>query len=143
MARNGYTVDLDGLEALASRVRPKLITIGGSLRLFPDNVREIRASDDTINAKVLFDAAHQCGMNTGRAWANPLTKGAHLVTISTYKSSGEPPSGLIVTNESAIAEWLDQIAFPRMTINFDTAKLAVLVISMLDWRELGVAYADK
>src|SRR3546814_6710051 len=32
---DGYTIDLDGLARLAEAVRPKLITVGGSLNLFP------------------------------------------------------------------------------------------------------------
>jgi len=138
---DGYTVDLAALAELAARVRPKLITIGGSLNLFPHPVREIRAIADSVGAKVLFDAAHQCGIIAGGVWANPLTEGAHLMTMSTYKSLGGPAGGLIVTNDAAIAERLDAIAFPGMTANFDAAKSAALAISLLDWRDHGPAYA--
>ncbi|MBL9056360.1 MAG: aminotransferase class I/II-fold pyridoxal phosphate-dependent enzyme [Rhodobacteraceae bacterium] len=138
---DGYTVDLAALADLAARVRPKLITIGGSLNLFPHPVREIRAIADAVGAKVLFDAAHQCGIIAGGVWANPLAEGAHLMTMSTYKSLGGPAGGLIVTNDAAIAERLDAIAFPGMTANFDAAKSAALAISLLDWRDHGAAYA--
>ena len=140
---DGYTVDLDALRALAARVKPKLITIGGSLNLFPHPVAEIRAIADQIGAHLLFDAAHQCGIIAGGAWDNPLDQGAHLMTMSTYKSLGGPPSGLIVTNDADIAQRLDKIAFPGMTANFDAAKSAALALTMLDWREHGAAYADK
>ncbi len=138
---DGYTVDLDGLRALALEERPKLITIGASLNLFEHPVAEIRAIADEIGAKVLFDAAHQCGIIAGRAWKNPLAEGAHLMTMSTYKSLGGPPAGLLVTNEADLAENLDAIAFPGMTANFDAAKSAALAVSMLDWREHGTGYA--
>ncbi len=138
---DGYSVDLDGLRSLARRVRPKLITIGGSLNLFAHPVREIRAIADEVGAHVLFDAAHQCGIIAGGVWANPLAEGAHLMTMSTYKSLGGPAGGLIVTNDAAIAERLDRIAFPGMTANFDAAKSAALAITLLDWREHGAAYA--
>ncbi len=138
---DGYTVDLAALAELAARVRPKLITIGGSLNLFPHPVREIRAIADSVGAKVLFDAAHQCGIIAGGVWANPLAEGAHLMTMSTYKSLGGPAGGLIVTNDAAIAKRLDAIAFPGMTANFDAAKSAALAISLLDWRDHGPAYA--
>lgn len=138
---DGYTVDLEALETLANKVRPKLITIGGSLNLFPHPVAEIRKIADHIGAYVLFDAAHQCGMIAGKAWPNPLDQGAHLMTMSTYKSLGGPPSGLIVTNDPEIAQRLDAIAFPGMTANFDAAKSAALAMSMLDWRDHGQAYA--
>jgi glycine hydroxymethyltransferase len=138
---DGYTVDLEALRALALRVRPKLITIGGSLNLFPHPVAEVRAIADAVGATVLFDAAHQCGIIAGGAWANPLDQGAHLMTMSTYKSLGGPAGGLIVTNDAAIAEALDHIAFPGMTANFDAGKTAALAISLLDWREHGAGYA--
>lgn len=139
---DGYTVDLDGLRALAKQVRPKLITVGGSLNLFPHPVREVRAIADEVGAKVLFDAAHQCGIIAGGVWASPLAEGAHLMTMSTYKSLGGPAGGLIVTDDADIAERLDAIAFPGMTANFDAAKSAALAISLLDWREYGAAYAQ-
>jgi glycine hydroxymethyltransferase len=63
------------------------------------------------------------------------------MTMSTYKSLGGPPSGLIVTNEPELAERLDQIAFPGLTANFDVAKTASLAITLLDWKVYGRAYA--
>ncbi|SFL45946.1 serine hydroxymethyltransferase [Shimia aestuarii] len=139
---DGYTVDLDGLAALARKVKPALITIGGSLNLLEHPVAEIRAIADEVGAHVLFDAAHQCGMIAGKAWKNPLAEGAHMMTMSTYKSLGGPPSGLIVTNEPEVARRLDAIAFPGMTANFDAAKSAALAMTMLDWRDFGPAYAQ-
>jgi glycine hydroxymethyltransferase len=138
---DGYTVDLAALRTQAHALRPKLITIGGSLNLFPHPVREIRAIADEVGALLLFDAAHLCGMIAGQAWPNPLAEGAHLMTMSTYKSLGGPASGLIVTNDPAIAERLDAIAFPGLTANFDAAKSAALAITLLDWKEHGSAYA--
>lgn len=139
----GYTVDLAALADLAERVRPKMITIGGSLNLCEHPVREIREIADGVGAMVLFDAAHQCGIIAGKAWKNPLDEGAHLMTMSTYKSLGGPPSGLIVTNDDEIAKRLDKIAFPGMTANFDAAKSAALAVTMLDWRDFGTAYAKE
>ena len=138
-----YSVDLAKLREQALAVRPKLITIGCSLNLFPHRVREIRAIADEVGAKLLFDAAHLSGPIAGRAWQQPLTEGAHLMTMSTYKSLGGPPSGLIVTDDAAIAERLDAIAFPGLTANFDAAKSASLAITLLDWKEHGKAYAAK
>ncbi|KUJ76611.1 serine hydroxymethyltransferase [Ruegeria marisrubri] len=139
---DGYSLDLEGLRALAREHRPKLITVGGSLNLFPHPVRAVREIADEVGAKVLFDAAHQCGIIAGGVWANPLDEGAHLMTMSTYKSLGGPAGGLIVTNDAEIAERLDAIAFPGMTANFDAAKSAALAISLLDWIEYGPAYGQ-
>jgi len=140
---DGYSIDVEGLAKLAGKVKPKLITVGGSLNLFEHPVARVREIADSVGAKVLFDAAHQCGIIAGNAWHNPLAEGAHLMTMSTYKSLGGPPSGLIVTNDAELAERLDHIAFPGMTANFDAAKSAALAMTMLDWRDHGKAYAQK
>ncbi len=138
-----YTVDIDALRRLAHDTKPKLITIGMSLNLFPHPVADIRAIADEVGAYVLFDAAHQCGMIAGGIFADPLAEGAHLMTMSTYKSLGGPAGGLIVTNDDALAERLDAIAYPGLTANFDVAKSAALAIGLLDWREHGAAYAQR
>ena len=140
---DGYTVDIHALKQLVMAEKPKLITIGGSLNLTEHPVSEIRQIADLVQAKVMFDAAHQCGIIAGKAWKNPLHEGAHLMTMSTYKSLGGPAGGLIVSNDAEIAERLDAIAFPGMTANFDAAKSAALAITMLDWRDFGVAYASE
>lgn len=137
-----YTVDVDALRTLAHDIKPALITIGGSLNLNPHPVADIRAIADDVGAKILFDAAHLSGIIAGNAWENPLHQGAHLMTMSTYKSLGGPASGLILTNDAEIAQRLDAIAYPGLTANFDAAKSAALAISLLDWREYGAAYAQ-
>lgn len=141
VSADGYTIDLDGLREQARTVRPRLITIGMSLNLFPHPVAEIRSIADEVDAFVLFDAAHQCGMIAGGVFPDPLAEGAHMMTMSTYKSLGGPAGGLVVTNESDLARRIEAIAFPGLTANFDVAKSAALAIGLLDWREFGPAYA--
>jgi glycine hydroxymethyltransferase len=139
---DGYTVDVDALRALAHEVRPKLITAGGSLNLFAHPVATLRAIADEVGAKLLFDAAHLSGMIAGRVWDNPLAHGAHALTMSTYKSLGGPPGGLIASDDAALAERLDAIAYPGLTANFDAGKVAALAVSLIDWKQHGRAYAQ-
>jgi glycine hydroxymethyltransferase len=138
-----YTVDVDALAVLARTVRPKLISIGGSLNLEAHPVAAIRAIADEVGAFVLFDAAHLSGPIAGRAWQQPLAEGAHVMTMSTYKSFGGPPSGLILTDDPGLAERIDAIAYPGLTANFDAGKTAALAITLLDWKAFGRAYAAK
>ena len=63
--------------------------------------------------------------------------------MSTYKSLGGPPGGVIITNDAEIAQKIDCIAFPGMTANFDAAKSAALAVTMLDWKEFGREYAAE
>jgi len=139
---DGYTVDVDALKALAQETRPKLITLGGSLNLFEHPVTKVRDIADSVGAKLLFDAAHLSGVIAGKVWQQPLAQGAHMMTMSTYKSLGGPPGGLIVTNDAELAERFDAIAYPGLTANFDAGKTAALAVGLLDWKEFGSAYGQ-
>ncbi len=137
-----YSIDIDALRKLAHEVKPSMITVGGSLNLFHHPIAKVREIADEVGAKVLFDAAHLCGMIAGKVWPQPLEEGAHLMTFSTYKSLGGPAGGLIVTNDDAIAQKLDAIAYPGLTANFDAAKTAALGITLQDWKFVGSDYAN-
>jgi len=141
VAADGYTVDVDALGPLAERTRPSLITVGGSLNLFPHPVAAIREVADSVGARVLVDVAHLCGVIAGRAWPPPLDEGAHVMSMSTYKSLGGPAGGLLVTDDAALAERLDAIAYPGLTANFDAGRTAALAMTLLDWKAAGPAYA--
>ena len=136
------TIDLDRLRVEAKRIRPKLITVAGSLCLYPYPVSDVRAIADEVGAYVLYDAAHMGGLIAGGRFQQPMAEGAHLMTMSTYKAFGGPPSGLIVTSEAELAGKFDSIAFPGMTANFDLGKTAALILSVLDLLEYGTAYGD-
>ncbi|WP_038210485.1 serine hydroxymethyltransferase [Xenophilus azovorans] len=137
---DGYTVDVDALRALALEVRPRLVTIGGSLNLFPHPVAALRGIADAVGARLMFDAAHLSGMVAGRAWPDPLAEGADVITMSTYKSLGGPAGGLVVSNDAALMERIDAIAYPGLTANFDAGRVAALARSLLDWKVHGRAY---
>jgi glycine hydroxymethyltransferase len=137
------TVDLGRLRDEAKRLRPKLITVAGSLCLYPYPVREMRQICDEIGAYLLYDAAHMGGLIAGRHFQAPLAEGAHLMTMSTYKAFGGPPSGLILSSDAELAKRLDQIAYPGLTANFDLGKTAALALSILDLIEHGEAYAAQ
>lgn len=136
-----YTVDVEALGELVHRVEPRMITIGASLNLTHHPVSAIRELADDVGATVLFDAAHLSGLIAGGAWPNPLHEGAHIMTMSTYKSLAGPPAGLLVTTDSALAKRVDAIAFPGLTANFDAANTAALAMTLLDWQDHGSEHA--
>ena len=138
-----YSCDLDALAALAREARPSLITMGGSLNLFEHPVAKVREIADEVGAHLLFDAAHVCGMIAGRQWANPLDEGAHLMSMSTYKSLGGPSHGLLLSNDDRLSERIDAIAFPGMTANFDAGAVAALGVTLADWIACGEDYAAQ
>lgn len=137
IAAERYTIDIEQLAVLAATLRPRVITIGSSLNLTHHDVAAIRTVADEHDAYVLFDAAHLSGPIAGGSWPNPLDHGAHLMTMSTYKSLGGPVAGLVLTNDSSLAERIDEIAFPGLTANFDAGKTAALAITLADWLDDG------
>ncbi|MGB0867870.1 MAG: serine hydroxymethyltransferase [Granulosicoccaceae bacterium] len=141
VAQGRYTVDTEGVRQLAAKHQAKLITIGGSLNLEHHPIAELRAIADSCGAKLLFDAAHLSGLIAGRQWQQPLSEGAHLISMSTYKSLGGPAGGLIVSNDAELMARIDQIAFPGLTANFDAAKSAALAVTLADWLDSGRDYA--
>ncbi|SMX88150.1 serine hydroxymethyltransferase [Brevibacterium antiquum] len=140
---NAYSYDLDALAALAREVKPRVITMGGSLNLFEHPVAKVREIADAVGAHLLFDAAHACGMIAGKQWANPLDEGAHLMSMSTYKSLGGPSHGLLLSNDAELSERIDAIAFPGLTANFDASSVAALGVTLADWIECGEDYASE
>jgi glycine hydroxymethyltransferase len=135
-------VDLARFADQVERVKPKLIIVAGSMCLFPYSLREVRTIADTVGAYVLYDAAHMGGIIAGGRFQSPLAEGAHLLTGSTYKSFGGPPSGMILTNDADLAERLDRIAHPGFTANFDLAKTAALALAARDMHTYGHDYAS-
>jgi glycine hydroxymethyltransferase len=136
-------VDVPALRSAALVVRPKLIVVAGSMCLFPYSVSEVRAVANEVGAYVLYDAAHMGGLIAGKAFQQPLAEGADLMTGSTYKSFGGPPSGMILTNSAELAGRLDRIAYPGLTANFDLSRTAAMCIAVLDLLEFGQAYAAQ
>ncbi len=138
-----YTVDVAGVAELADRVGATLITIGSSLNLRHHDVAGLRDVADAAGATLMFDAAHLSGPIAGGAWPDPLAAGAHLMTMSTYKSLAGPTAGLVLTDSASLAERLEAIAFPGLTANFDVGKTAALAHTLNDWLVHGQAFAAE
>lgn len=136
------TVDLDQLAALARRERPRFMLVGASLVLFPYPLRELRAIADEVGATLVYDGAHLSGLLAAGVFQQPLQEGAQVVTMSTYKSLGGPPGGLILTNDAALAQRLEQIAYPGLTANFDLSRVAALAVTLAGFLRYGRAYAE-
>jgi glycine hydroxymethyltransferase len=134
-------IDLPELERRAKEVKPHVIIVGGSLFLYPLPLAEVRKVADSVGAYLIYDAAHVAGLIAGGKFQMPLAEGAHLVTMSTYKSFGGPPGGLILTNSAQLASRVAAIAYPGLTANFDLSKIAALAITALDIRANGQSYA--
>ena len=111
--------------------------------LFPYDLAAIRRIVADVGARVMFDAAHVSGLIAGGGFPSPLDHGADVLTMSTYKSFGGPPGGLVLTNDPGVAERLDRIAYPGLTANADVGRVAALAVAEADLLAHGHAYARR
>ena len=79
-------------------------------------------------------------MIAGGEFQKPLKEGADLMTGSTYKSFGGPPSGMVFTNSAELAASLDKIVFPVPTAKSDLRRATAMVIAVLDLLTHGREY---
>src|ERR1700757_2727453 len=85
------TVDLDLFRKAAPLARPRLVTLGLSMTLFPLPVREIKEVIAEWGGKLFFDGAHQLGLIGGGQFQDPLRKGADIMTASAGETLLPPP----------------------------------------------------
>ncbi|MEV7011494.1 glycine hydroxymethyltransferase [Streptosporangium sp. NPDC051022] len=137
-----FGIDHDALPGFLGEHRPVLVMIGASLMLFPHDVTRVRAACDEVGAVLVYDASHMAGLIAGGRFQRPLEEGAHLMTMSTYKSFGGPPGAAIVTREEDLARRVSSAAYPGLTANYDASRLAPLAVTAAEHAANGPAYAD-
>lgn len=115
---NGY-LDLEEIEKLAKKHRPKLIWVGATayVREFP--FKELSLIADKVGAYLVADIAHIAGLILAGAHKSPA-KYAHVITTTTHKTLRGPRGGMImVTNKGLkkdpeLAEKIDKAVFPNL-----------------------------
>lgn len=133
-------VDLDRLPAFLDAHAPRLVILGGSVQLFPNDVAAVAELAGSVGARVLFDASHTAGLIPGGAFPNPLDAGADALTFSTYKSYGGPPGGVVALREAELAQAVGAAVFPGLTANYDAGRLRPLLTTARWLLRDGEAY---
>jgi len=139
--RAALDVDHDRLPEFLRGVRPRLVMVGGSVTLFPHDVVRLRAAADEVGAAVVYDASHTAGLVAAGLFQDPLAEGAHVVTLSTYKTFGGPAGGAAVTDDAGLAQRIAEVAYPRLMSNYDPARLGPLAVAAAEAREQQPAWA--
>ena len=106
-------LDMAAVEALAHEHRPKLIIAGGTAYSRTWDFAEFRRIADEVGAILMVDMSHFSGLVAGGAHPSPFPH-AHVVTNTTHKSLRGPRSGVILTNDEAIAKKVNSAVFPGM-----------------------------
>jgi len=115
---NGY-IDIEEVERLAEKHRPKLIWIGATayVREFP--FEEFSRIAEKVGAYLVADIAHVSGLVVAGVHRSPVPY-AHVVTTTTHKTLRGPRGGIIMVTEKGMKKdaelpaKIDQAVFPRL-----------------------------
>ncbi len=106
-------IDMDAVAALAREHQPKLIICGGTAYSRHWDFQRFREIADEVGAYLLADISHFSGLVAGGAHPSPFPH-AHVVTTTTHKSLRGPRSGIILTNDEALAKKFNSAVFPGL-----------------------------
>ncbi len=106
-------IDMDEVARIARENKPKLIIAGGTAYPRSWDWAGFRAIADEIGALLLVDMSHISGLVAGGAHDSPVPH-AHIVTSTTHKSLRGPRSGVILSNDEAIAKKMNSAIFPGL-----------------------------
>ncbi|HWK42658.1 MAG TPA: serine hydroxymethyltransferase [Croceibacterium sp.] len=106
-------LDLDEIRRLAQENKPKLIIAGATAYPRHWDFAAFREIADEVGAYLLVDMSHFSGLVAGGAHPSPFPH-AHVVTTTTHKSLRGPRSGVILTNDEALAKKFNSAVFPGM-----------------------------
>ena len=108
-----HRIDMDEVARIARENRPKLIIAGGTAySRFWDWAR-FREIADEISAILMVDMSHISGLVAGGVHPSPVPH-AHVTTTTTHKSLRGPRSGVILTNDEALAKKFNTAVFPGL-----------------------------
>lgn len=134
------TVDLDLFRKVAPLVRPKIVTLGLSMTLFPQPVREMKAVLQEWGGRLFFDGAHQAGLIAGCQFQDPLAEGADVLSGSAGKTFGGPQSGMLMWNDPALTEPLTTAIFPVLAATHQVNRVAALAVAAAEMIAFGQTF---
>jgi glycine hydroxymethyltransferase len=111
--REDERLDLEEVRRLAHEHKPKLIIAGATAYPRQWDFAAFRTIADEVGAYLLVDMSHFAGLVAGGAHPSPFPH-AHVVTTTTHKSLRGPRSGIILTDDEALAKKFNSAVFPGL-----------------------------
>ena len=133
-------VDLALFRKMAPLVKPKVVTLGLSMTLFPQPVREMKAIVQEWGGRIFFDGAHQAGLIAGGQFQDPLAEGADVLSGSAGKTFGGPQSGMLMWNDSTLTEPLTHAIFPVLAATHQVNRVAALAVAAAEMIAYGKTF---
>jgi glycine hydroxymethyltransferase len=107
-----HRVDLNKVEDLARRTRPKMIICGGTAYPRVWDFEGFAAIAKSVGATLVADIAHIAGLVVAGAHPHPFPH-AHIVTTTTHKTLRGPRGGMILS-DGTFAKEIDRAVFPGL-----------------------------
>ncbi|MEM0361528.1 MAG: serine hydroxymethyltransferase [Sulfolobales archaeon] len=140
---DSWNIDVDKAIKMISDLRPKFVTLGASVYLFPHPNKEIAEAAHEVGAYVVHDVAHVLGLIVGKKWPNPIHEGADIATSSTHKTFPGPQGGLIFTNDGELYKAVSRVIFPWFVSNHHLHRLPATAVTAIEMKYFGESYADQ
>ncbi|GAB2891256.1 serine hydroxymethyltransferase [Neomicrococcus lactis] len=106
-----FTVDMDKLREQAKREKPQVIVAGWSAYPRQLDFEAFRSIADEVGALLWTDMAHFAGLVAAGLHPNPVPF-SDVVTSTVHKTLAGPRSGVILSNDEAIAKKINSNVFP-------------------------------
>jgi len=103
-------LDYTSISNLAEEFRPLVIVAGYSAYPRKVNFAKMREIAESVGATLMVDMAHFAGLVAGKVFSgdfDPIAN-AHIVTSTTHKSLRGPRGGIVLSNETELAEYIDK-----------------------------------
>lgn len=136
-------LDAEAAARMVEQRRPRLVMLGRSVMVRPDDIAPVVAVARAVGATTVFDASHVAGLIAGGTYPNPLDAGADLLTTSTYKTIPGLPHGLILGRNPADGETLARLLDDRFLANSNAAMLPPLLRALQEMTAGGADYARR
>ncbi|MEM1975426.1 MAG: DegT/DnrJ/EryC1/StrS family aminotransferase [Candidatus Caldarchaeum sp.] len=136
-------IDVDEAADMVSREKPDAVVLGASLILYPMPVRELADTVHSYGGVIIYDASHVLGLVAGGVFQQPLKEGADIMLGSTHKSFFGPQGGIILTNDTRLAEKIEENTFHKFVDNIHFNRVAALAVALDEMRKHGKMYATR
>lgn len=97
-------IDMDKVEEIALRERPKLIICGASAYARDWDYARFRSIADSVGALLLADIAHPAGLIASKLLNDPMPH-CHIVSSTTHKTLRGPRGGIILMGRDFDNPW--------------------------------------
>jgi glycine hydroxymethyltransferase len=98
------TIDLDKVEAIAKKEKPKLIICGASAYSRDWDYKRFRKIADEVGALLMADIAHPAGL-IAKGLLNDPMEHCHIVTSTTHKTLRGPRGGIVMMKKDFENPW--------------------------------------